>query len=174
MSSEGKLTNDIALLNQYTMIIFVAILAFFFQFKGMTIMKENLAHDRGLTSGFNDEWDGQTPNPNSGFKKKIASLYQSDKYYTDEEDSVFWTPSRYSPVRIIYNTLVGMNQALFYCMGGTSDDPSHEIAHWAKILLYWEVLSRLIKRHGLGPTHLATQLILQTWMQSSKHDEIHP
>jgi hypothetical protein len=102
---------------------------------------------------------------NTKFKRYIFPKYNEAAYYNKEDSKSLFSRStlnikEYDPVRMIYNTLVGLNHALFYCLGGRSEDPSEEIVHWTKVLLYWEILARLLKQHGVGPMSLASNLFL--------------
>lgn len=173
ISKEGRITQDIKVSNRFIMIMFVSVLSFFFQYMGMNIMKKTISQNKGLTDLIEDEDDNRWANPNAWYKKKIASIYKQHSYYSTnrnpiEEANTTWEIKDFNSIRILYNTLVGMNYSLFRCMGGESDDPSHEIIHWTKILLYWEILVRLVKLHGLGPVRIATQLVLHTLMDKGR------
>ncbi len=158
--------NSILESNQTMMILLVSILSLYFQYMGMTIMKEANTNYQSITT-FIDPADSDGANPtkvNSSFKKYIFSRYKRSAYYDANargSAGEMVNPLKYDPVRIVYNTLVGLNHALFFCVGGESDDPSHEILHWTKALFYWEILARLLRLHGLGPLQLASKMLLQ-------------
>jgi hypothetical protein len=158
--------NSILESNQTMMILLVSILSLYFQYMGMTIMKEANTNYQSITTFIDPEDSGQgssSTNVNSSFKKYIYSRYKRSSYYDNNAQgaSEMANPFKYDPVRIVYNTLVGLNHALFFCVGGESDDPSHEILHWTKALFYWEILARLLRLHGLGPLQLASKMLLQ-------------
>jgi hypothetical protein len=134
--------------NQNMMLLLVSVLSLYFQFSGMNIMRE--VHAKS------------DPERLKGY---INARYSDSQYYNKKGTA---NPLKFDPVRIVYNTLVGLNHALFFCVGGESDDPAHEILHWTKALLYWEILARLLRVHGLGPLQLASRLLLQDLWQKTK------
>jgi hypothetical protein len=162
---------------QSIMVLVVSILLFYFQYLGMTTMKDANTKYQKITALIDvnsDEIYSSKQNPNSLMKKILFQSYNSNKYYKKQEgdDTLSWkdylNPRQYNAVRIVYNTLVGINSTLFSIIGGQSTDPSHEIMHWAKVLLYWEVIARLLVLHGLGPVQLATHLFLHDIVAESK------
>ena len=152
---------------QTMMILLVSILSLYFQYLGMTIMKEENVKYQTLTTNILPD-TLRNDDINTKFKTYVFTKYDSSAYYnkdTQRDNSLFNQKSlqikEYDPIRIIYNTMVGLNHTLFYSMGGRSDDPSHEILHWTKILFYWEIMARLLKKNGLGPMKIASELFLQ-------------
>ena len=79
-------------------------------------------------------------------------------YYN--EGAAFSLSEGGSPVRIVYNVLVGLNCSVFYMLGGKSADPSTELIHWGAILFYWEVLVHLLHLYGWGPVSSAVHMLL--------------
>jgi hypothetical protein len=153
--------------NQNMMLLLASVSSLYFQFKGMSIMKEENAKYKGLSSNIISD------KTNTAFEKYIFRKYDSASYYKERNESLLSQKTlemqQYDPVRIIYNILVGMNHTLFYCMGGRSDDPTHEIIHWTKVLFYWEILARLLNRHGVGPMNIASEIFLNfLWTKKGK------
>ena len=161
--------------NRSLMLLFVSILSLYFQYLGMTIMKEENAKYKDMTAIIDDTNMDRNKGDaavNSRVKQIIHSKYNTASYYKKSSEGVIhgnlFNIKEYDPVRIVYNTLVGLNHTLFVCMGGQSDDPTHEITHWTKVLLYWEILARLLNLHGLGPLKIASSLFLHDlWKQHS-------
>jgi hypothetical protein len=152
---------------QSIMVLVVSILLFYFQYMGMTTMKDVNSKYQTITALIDSDSDdlySSKQNPNSLMKRMLFQTYNANHYYQKQNGNASWThyldPRQYNAVRIVYNTLVGINSTLFSIIGGESTDPSHEIVHWGKVLLYWEVLARLLVLHGLGPVQLATHLFL--------------
>jgi hypothetical protein len=152
---------------QSIMVLVVSILLFYFQYMGMTTMKDVNSRYQTITALIDSDSDdlySSKQNPNSLMKRMLFQTYNSNHYYQKQDGNASWRhyldPRQYNAVRIVYNTLVGINSTLFSIIGGESTDPSHEIVHWGKVLLYWEVLARLLVLHGLGPVQLATHLFL--------------
>lgn len=152
---------------QSIMVLVVSILLFYFQYMGMITMKDVNSKYQTITALIDSDSDdlfSSKQNPNSLMKRMLFQTYNANHYYQKQNGNASWThyldPRQYNAVRIVYNTLVGINSTLFSIIGGESTDPSHEIVHWGKVLLYWEVLARLLVLHGLGPVQLATHLFL--------------
>lgn len=160
------------------MIVVISILLFYFQYVGMNTMRVEKKKYTSILQRSNKNEDDilNQPTPNSFVKKKIFEVYNKSTYYQNNSSEEYefdkWMdPREYLVVRGIYNTLVGLNSTLFYCLGGHSDDPTHEIVHWTKVLMYWEILARLIHRNGLGPMTMATNLLLSNLGKRKKKRE---
>jgi len=100
-------------------------------------------------------------------KKTIHTRYQRSPYYQRKDANRILDLKDVDAVRAAYNILVGVNQVLF-AVGGTSTDPSAEIVHWSAILLYWEVLSRLLHLYGWAPLSAASRLLLSNLTTAQK------
>ena len=175
---QKDLFNHITNSNRSLMLLFVSILSLYFQYLGMTIMKEENAKYKDITALIDDaDMDKNksakgNASVNSRVKQIIHYKYNTATYYKTPAEGVIhqnlFNIQEYDPVRMVYNTLVGLNHTLFVCIGGQSDDPTHEITHWTKVLFYWEILARLLNQHGLGPLKLASSLFLHDlWKQNS-------
>jgi hypothetical protein len=87
----------------------------------------------------------------------IQARYRKEPFYAHDNQRP-WS-GEVDPVRVVYNILVGVNSSLFYVAGGNSTDPSAEIMHWSQILLYWEILARLVHLYGWSPVGAASRLL---------------
>jgi len=166
--------------NQTMMILLASVVSLYFQYIGMMSMKEDYPKYTAIDSHVDGKKLDDKPSASFIIKLKedIYSKYKkSDFYYAPQDNktsNLFDTKSlnikEYNSVRLIYNTLVGLNHTLFFCLGGNSQDPIHEIIHWTKILVYWEILARLLKQNGLGPMQIASQMFVHDlWnVQSNK------
>ena len=164
------------------MVLVISILLLYFQYTGMTTMKDKQKQYTSLLDKINGNEDDLIPNSNKAknfLKHNIFGAYKKSRYYKDDDDDdddnedtiidQWLSPKEYSIVRVIFNTLVGLNSTLFLCLGGQSDDPTHEIVHWAKVLMYSQILTMLLRKHGLGPMTLATKLVLRKlWTMKKK------
>ena len=172
IATKGDYFREITESNQILMILMVSILSLYFQYKGMNIMQDENKKYQTITSKIDNDMDNSNESwiqLNTKIKKYIFSKYNDSSYYNKElVTGASALLNDYHPVRIVYNTLVGINHSLFYIMGGRSDDPTHEIIHWTKILFYWEILARLLSRYGLGPMQIATNLFLHDIWSKTK------
>lgn len=131
--------------NQTIMILLASVLSLYFQYVGMMTMKQE--QDKYNAIGSHVDYLKMQDKPSASFslnlKKFIHKNYEKN-----------------NSVRLIYNTLVGLNHTLFFCLGGNSREPFDEITHWTKLLMYWEILARLLKQNGLGPMQMASQMFV--------------
>jgi hypothetical protein len=162
--STGDFFAEINESKQIVMILLVTVLSMYFQYKGMDIMNSENEKYQKITAMIDEDTDISDESwirLNTKIKKYIFSKYNTSSSYNPAvQDGGPMSIKDYDPVRIVYNTLVGINHSLFYVMGGRSDDPVHEIVHWTKVLFYWEILARLLGRYGLGPMRIASELFL--------------
>ena len=90
-------------------------------------------------------------------RETIHERYRHKTQYYSNPNSKF-SVTEIDPIRTVYNVLVGVNTILFTVVGGKSADPTAEIVHWTSILLYWEVLVRLVQLYGWSPVGAAVRL----------------
>lgn len=166
--------------NQVMMILLASVLALYFQYKGMITMQEETSRYQSVGSHIDvlQEQDMPSTAFSIWLKKSVFSKYREASFYEnkigdDRAPSTLFDKStldrkQYDSVRLVYNTLVGLNHTLFYCLGGKSEDPVHEITHWTKILVYWEILARLLKQNGIGPMQIASQMFVHDLWSKKK------
>lgn len=177
-ASQTNLLQQITESKMNLMILVISIQLLYFQYVGMTTMKNQKKQYTSLLARVDSNEDDIIVNSyktsTDHVKRKIFDTYNKTTYYNNDESETYdinnWlNHNEYSIVRVICNTLVGLNSTLFRCLGGQSDDPTHEIVHWAKVLMYSQILAMLLNKHGLGPMTLATKLVLhELWTMKKK------
>jgi hypothetical protein len=121
----------------------VGVSTLFFEYVGMHAMVHETQRSRVVQTG--------------GLKNALQTRYRQEPFYA-QNNQPMWT-GQVDAVRVVYNILVGVNSSLFYVAGGKSIDPTAEIMHWSQILLYWEILARLVHLYGWSPVGAASRLL---------------
>ena len=123
-----------------------------------------------------------TENEDGLLQQQLRKLYEKHPFYAinasnaandGESISGLFNPKDANVVRIIFNIILGIILQLNALWVGKQNDsdPIKTIASFTSFVMYWEVLTRVLKLYGWAPLYVATRQVMLLITSSSKKNK---